>query len=139
MTEQNGAERTKAECNRAAAEKMMATLSELGFESELVTYPNPTAIGIKWQATNGIVWKYDWYGQTPQALSTYMHYSPEQAIAATAGVGTCKLTIEKRPHHGPWIYHFGCGYDFWQPADCPMPVLKHCPNCGRRITKEETE
>lgn len=53
--------------------------------------------------------------------------------AAAAGVGTCELVIEKRPRHGPWIYHFGCGYDFWQPTDCPMPILKHCPNCGKRI------
>lgn len=63
--------------------------------------------------------------------------TPEQAIAATVGAGTCKLLIEKRPHHGPWIYHFGCGYDFWLPTDCPMPVLKHCPNCGKRIAKED--
>lgn len=55
------------------------------------------------------------------------------AIDATVGVGTCKLVIEKRPRHGPWIYHFGCGYDFWQMTDCPMPILKHCPNCGKRI------
>lgn len=59
--------------------------------------------------------------------------------AATVGAGTCKLVIEKRPRHGPWIYHFGCGYDFWQPTDCPMPILKHCPNCGKRIVEEEAE
>ena len=62
-----------------------------------------------------------------------------QAIAdklnVTVGTGTCKLVIEKHRRHGPWIYHFGCGYDFWQPTDCPMPILKHCPNCGNPVKK----
>ena len=59
--------------------------------------------------------------------------TPEQFMNMLVGAGTCKLVIEKRRRHGPLIYHFGCGYDFWQPTDCPMPILKHCPNCGKRI------
>ncbi len=58
------------------------------------------------------------------------HYLPEDAV-------TCKLAIEKRSRRAPWIYHFGCGYDFWQPTYCPMPTPKHCPNCGRRSEVSE--
>ena len=62
-----------------------------------------------------------------------------KSIEEMLGAGTCKLVIEKRRRHGPLIYHFGCGYDFWQPTDCPMPILKHCPNCGAQIIKEAAE
>ena len=138
--------------------EMRERLSELGIESELVTYPNPKAIGIKWQV-DGIVWKYDWYGQTPQALSTYMHYSPEQAIAATVGAGTCR-NIAELNREGVSRYFFVC-------SECGLAVhasfgiretnyphskpdgstdlrtvnsngkyeFERCPRCGRKITK----
>jgi hypothetical protein len=72
----------------------------------------------------------------PDSYIMHLHRALE---VADRGTGTCKLVIEKRPRHGPWIYHFGCGYDFWQPTDCPMPILKHCPNCGAQIIKEAAE
>ena len=58
------------------------------------------------------------------------HYLPER---------TCKVVIEKRRNPHPWIHRYSCGYDFYQWPDCPMPVQRHCPNCGRRIVKEEDE
>ena len=91
-----------------------------------------------------------WYSRGDTAANTpttHMHklnnagftHIEQLLDAETVGAGTCKLVIEKLPRHGPWIYHYSCGYDCWQPADCPMPVLKHCPNCGKRIVKEEAE
>lgn len=64
-----------------------------------------------------------WYSRGDTAANTPMHYMHKLTNAgfthieqllddATVGAGTCKLVIEKRPRHGPWIYHFGCGYDF---------------------------
>ena len=91
-----------------------------------------------------------WYSRGDTAANTpttHMHklnnagftHIEQLLDAETVGAGTCKLVIEKRPRHGPWIYHYSCGYDFWQPAGCPMPVLRHCPNCGKQIVKEEAK
>lgn len=56
------------------------------------------------------------------------HYMPER---------TCKVVIEKRRNPHPWIHHYSCGYDFCQWPDCPIPVQRHCPNCGGRIEVSE--
>lgn len=64
--------------------------------------------------------------------------SPEQAIAATVGVGTCKLVDNDS---GPDVHCTACGggvddeyryfMDSWG--------YSRCPHCGARIIEEETE
>lgn len=65
------------------------------------------------------------------------YVTPEQAIAATLGRGTCKPTtydnyLTKRLKPGEY-------YEFWEPAcacsECGelIPIRRFCPNCGARI------
>ena len=60
--------------------------------------------------------------------------TPEQAIAATLGPGTCHDTHEDR-----WFHCSACGFgiddmyineeDGYSPAGQP----RYCPNCGRKV------
>ena len=52
--------------------------------------------------------------------------TPEQAVAATLGPGTC----HKKPGKGGYLYCSECGYNItgdWS---------AYCPNCGRRVVGE---
>lgn len=125
-------------------EEMQDRLRESGIDSELVTYQNPKAVGVKWQA-NGIVWTYDWYGQTPQALSTCMHYLPEQAIAATVGAGTCK-DLGGTGANGEDVFNCsecGCVLSLYDGEGvntlCTSFIYDYprfCPECGARVVSE---
>lgn len=72
-----------------------------------------------------------------ERLAVY-NLTPEQAIAATMGVGTCRLVDNDS---GPDMHCTACGggvddeyryfMDRWG--------YSRCPHCGARIIKEETE
>lgn len=56
-------------------------------------------------------------------------FTPEQAIEATLGRGTCRIT-----DNGPWGYPYvcsACGASF--DADVNNGEFNFCPNCGRRV------
>ena len=56
------------------------------------------------------------------------YLTPEQAIAATLGRGTCHIT-----DNGPWGYPYvcsECGASF--DADVNNGEFNYCPNCGAR-------
>ena len=56
-------------------------------------------------------------------------FTPEQAIAATLGRGTCHITDS-----GPWGYPCvcsACGAS--SDADVNNGEFNYCPNCGRRV------
>ena len=67
--------------------------------------------------------------------------TPEEAIAATVGRGTCKPTTYDNgyltDHLEPGEY-----YEFWEPAcacsECGelIPMRRFCPNCGRKVVDE---
>jgi hypothetical protein len=57
--------------------------------------------------------------------------TPEQAIAATLGAGTCSIT-----DNGPWGYPYvcsECGASF--DTDVNNGEINFCPNCGRRVVE----
>lgn len=59
--------------------------------------------------------------------------TPEQAIAATLGSGTCHIT-----DNGPWGYPYVCSecgaaYD----PDVLNGEFNFCPNCGRHVEVDE--
>lgn len=62
----------------------------------------------------------------------YLHLwctTPEQAIAATLGSGTCKWEPADFITEGEW-WNTSCGESFtWEPDGTP----RYCPNCGARV------
>ena len=57
--------------------------------------------------------------------------TPEQAIEATLGRGTCKWEPADFITEGEW-WNTSCGESFtWEPDGTP----NCCPNCGRRVVK----
>lgn len=55
--------------------------------------------------------------------------SPEQAVAATLGPGTCRIA-----DNGPWGYPYvcsACGASF--DPDVNNGEFNYCPNCGRKV------
>jgi len=57
--------------------------------------------------------------------------TPEQAIAATVGRGTCKWKPADFITEGDW-WDTECGESFiWEPDGTP----NCCPNCGRRVVE----
>lgn len=64
--------------------------------------------------------------------------TPEQAIAATLGVGTCTIGDYKDPDYG--YTHDAMWNDEWfvpsgRCSGCGeyIPVWNYCPNCGRKV------
>jgi len=124
MTEQNGAE-------RSATEVLRAMLDERG----------------EYYKTSG---NRTWWGrpidvQTGKPINVFHNQAqpmgedrlfvelqlatPEQAIDATLGRGTCHIT-----DNGPWGYPYvcsECGASF--DPDVNNGEFNYCPNCGRRI------
>lgn len=70
------------------------------------------------------------------------HFTPEQAIAATLGSGTCELIDTTSPGND----------DYWNSAKCSecgveftcaifgrssdMPDADYCPSCGRKVVRQ---
>ena len=83
-------------------------------------------------------------------LELFSHLmTPEQAVAATLGAGTCKPR-EVRSRFSKTqeyvTYHCKCGHELggYMTAELPFPhtynedeLPNYCPNCGRRIAEED--
>ena len=92
--------------------------------------------GVEWTYGDGTVsyasdgrWFHAW-AYNDGAMCVSMGYlTPEQAIEATLGLGTCRIT-----DNGPWGYPYvcsACGASF--DADVNNGEFNYCPNCGRRV------
>lgn len=97
--------------------------------------------GVEWWEEDGHTL---WYGESihhaASAFSSFMFgenervhlnamVTPEQAIAATLGPGTCRIT-----DNGPWGYPYvcsACGASF--DPDVNNGEFNYCPNCGARV------
>ena len=65
--------------------------------------------------------------------------TPEQAIAATLGAGTCRISVQDNLAETDGIgdVWLECDECHWQmPLDPSTPRFNFCPNCGRRVVDE---
>lgn len=114
-----------------ATEELRALLNERGVEWSATVGASGT-IWTHWDAFNGHrVHAMDNEDGTVEIFGEW-DVTPEQAIAATLGVGTCHIT-----DNGPWGYPYvcsACGASF--DPDVNNGEFNYCPNCGARVEDE---
>lgn len=95
-------------------------------------------LGVQYQACGDsfTTWKHDGktatYAEYPEGGKLKAFVTPEQAIAATVGRGTCH--IKEVASYG---YPFECSVcKAWYGADFLRGELRFCPNCGAEVVDE---
>lgn len=128
MTEYNGVERSKTEQLRKLLDDRGVKWKALSDRQE----GDYTITATRWHDSDGglltmcicepdgSTWDFFWYP------------TPEQAVEATLGRGTCKM--EKK--------YDGLARGWWECSECggvaPAPdKFSYCPYCGRRVANEQ--
>lgn len=111
-----------------ATERLRQLLDERGVKWE---EPDPYQDATAWVGSNNIEYvahegiSFD--GPTGRLILFCL--TPEQAVEATLGRGTCKWEPADFITEGEW-WNTSCGESFtWEPDGTP----NYCPGCGRRI------
>ena len=107
----------------SATERLRALLDERGVEWKDYGYENHT-------------WWGEWHAENRSSVNGLFVkvegvVTPEQAIAATLGPGTCEVT-----DNGSWGYPHvcsACGASF--DMDVNNGEFYYCPNCGRKVVE----
>jgi hypothetical protein len=90
---------------------------------------------VYWDGNDGVPWTADLYlGNNLSLFSP--RCTPEQAIKATLGVGTCHITVQDNlaETEGMGDVWLECDTCHWQMLLEPStPRFKFCPNCGRKV------
>ena len=89
-----------------------------------------------WNANGGQAMFYESKTTNPNLLQVnYYHLTPEQAVEATLGRGTCEV-VSKLLIEGEYVpaeyyeFEMECGEGFkWDESEPP----RYCPNCGRKV------
>lgn len=108
----------------SATDELRRLLDEREVEWRVGDYPTTCTV---WES-DGIVWHGLWRDGCIELIAWQV--TPEQAVAATLGAGTCKDVGR---------YAFVCSVCGWA-SDEPHHVLggfwpNYCPNCGRRVVE----
>lgn len=80
-----------------------------------------------WNANGGQAMFYESKTTNPNLLQVnYYDLTTEQAVEATLGRGTCRMTEQDD------------GFGWWECSECggilPAPdIINYCPNCGRKV------
>ena len=118
-----------------ATEALRLMLDELGVEWWPAKYYKDT--NTCWRA-NGFEWRASQQkdGRLLIGCTSVEHLTPEQAIAATLGPGTCRIEVKDNMEEteGFGDYLLECDQCHWQMLLEPStPRFKFCPGCGRRV------
>lgn len=115
----------------SATDELHRMLDKRGVEWNSTTSPTGT-IWTYWDAFNGHrVYAMDNENGTVKIFGEW-DVTPEQAIEATLGRGTCHL--EKVASYG---YPFECSEcKAWYGVNVLRGELRFCPNCGRKVVAE---
>lgn len=123
-----------------ATERLRQLLDERGVEWKASKAPLPVtswhgAHGFKFTAMNpyGVT---DYLLVQTNTLDEWPHLTPEQAVEATLGRGTCRM-CKRKGYDREYLHHYEC-------SECGEEVLrssvmgeseppKFCPECGRRV------
>ena len=87
--------------------------------------------------------KYEAFEQTDGLIEIdVFDLTPEQAIAATLGSGTCEYAIKDNMNETEgmgdvWIECSACHCAFDYYADEWLMNMHYCPNCGARVERRE--
>lgn len=114
-------------------EKLRAMLDERGVE--LGANDTYRLFVTSWNDASGHSWTFMEHRDGSFSKLTAYHLTPEQAIAATLGTGTCH--IEQTSH----VKVAGVDYydDDYECSECGDEMFKwynYCPNCGAKVIDE---
>lgn len=120
----------------SATEDLRRMLDERGVKHYDMQYSYATEVLWGGDTFGGGGAKFTAYEQTDGFICLEMaDLTPEQAIAATLGAGTCRNVHEPPKNTTFWLTpHFKC-------SECgavhvSMDYVYFCPNCGRRVVDE---
>ena len=120
-----------------ATDELRRLLDERGVEwwaedgDEEPPYYPPYYFVTKWFA-NGCEQTYEEIPAIRSRQLTAFCVSPEQAVEATLGRGTCRWEPADFITEGEW-WNTSCGESFtWEPYGTP----NYCPNCGAKVVDE---
>ena len=120
-----------------ATDELRKLLDERGVEyedSELIDHVNrTTTYYTEWGGNDDGDGANVYVEYTDGTVLRMFDATPEQAIAATLGRGTCKWKPADFITEGDW-WNTECGESFtWEPYGVP----NYCPNCGARVERQE--
>lgn len=117
MTEYDGVERS------TATETFRAMLDERGVEWGDDGYPTTCTVWV----SDGVTWHGLWRDDCIELIA---HLTPEQAIAATLGTGTCHEVMINRH----WRGCSECGYVWENMYSAGFQIgPNYCPMCGAKV------
>lgn len=115
-------------------DELCRSLDERGVEYERIILSGWSVVW--WKDANGVTWRaHNNEGDGLLTLYAYSSVTPEQAITATLGAGTCKRV--KRDGDTVFEYCSECGgmLPRWLDYDDENAHF-FCPNCRRQVVNE---
>lgn len=124
---------------KSSTEILRRLLDERGVEYELTAWSCGAAVW--WRDSSGAMWRaHD--NEIDELLSLYAWNSltPEQAVEATLGRGTCHPIIsdnltESEGTGDAWADCSECGHLLFVLTDPNSTPPNYCSNCGRRVVE----
>lgn len=116
-----------------ATERLRQLLDERGVEWRAAKAPLPVT---SWHGVHGFKFTaMNPYGVTgyllvqTNTLDEWPHLTPEQAVEATLGRGTCGIIHRHQDATIPDLWQCNQCREWWWQNEKPS----YCPNCGRRV------